>query len=70
MLSLRNSPNCVSENDKKQSYVIVANGISTAEFLTGNKGSQRFNFWAKCCEFSGSQPSVSEKIWQQPYCHI
>lgn len=70
MLSLRNSPNCVSENDKKQNYVIVANGISTAEFLTGNKGSQGVNFWAKCCEFSGSQPSGSEKIWQPPYCHI
>ena len=70
MLSLRNSPNCVSENDRKQNYVIVANGISTAEFLTGNKGSQRFIFWAKCCEFSSSQSSGSEKMRQQTYRHI
>lgn len=61
MLSLKNSPNRVSENDRNQNYVIVANGISTAEFLTGNKGSQRFNFWAKCCEFSCSRPSGSGK---------
>ena len=70
MLSLKNSPNRVSENDRNQNYVIVTNGISTAEFLTGNKGSQRFNLWAQCCEFSSSQPSGSEKMWQHTYCHI
>lgn len=67
MLSLRNNPNCGSENDRDQNYVIVANGIFTAEFLTGNKGPQR---WVKCCEFSCSQPSSSEKRWQQTYRHI
>ena len=52
MLSLRNSPNCGSENDRNQNYVIVANGIATAAFLTGYKRSQGFNFQSKCCEFS------------------
>jgi len=30
-----NRPNCGSGNDKSANCVIVANGISTAEFLTG-----------------------------------
>jgi len=37
-----NRPNCGSGNDKSANCVIVANGISTAEFLTGSYSSLRF----------------------------
>lgn len=42
MLSAMNRSNCGSGNDKSANCVIVANGISTAEFLTGFYRSLRF----------------------------